>query len=82
MLTHKILQKNGPKFVTGLFNISENEMYNLRSNNNMLMLPKSRTNAMKRSFSYKAAYVWNTLPIDLKNTVLTIDNFKKKLERT
>ena len=26
---------------------------------------------------YKAAYVWNTLPIDLKNTVLTIDDFKR-----
>ena len=81
MLTHKILQKNAPKFVTELINISENEMYNLRSNNSMLMLPKARTNVMKRSFSYKAAYVWNTLPIDLKNTVLTSD-FKKKLERT
>ena len=30
---------------------------------------------------YKAAYVWNTLPIDLKNTVLTIDDFKKKLRK-
>ena len=36
---------------------------------------------MKCSFSYKVVYVWNTLPIDLKNTVLTIDDFKKKLRK-
>ena len=36
---------------------------------------------MKRSFSYEAAYVWNYLPIDLKNTILTIDDFKKKLRK-
>ena len=79
VLTNKILQKNTQKFLTELFNITENEIYNLQSNNNTLMLSKPRTNAMKRSFSYKAAYVWNSLPIDLKNTVLTIHDFKKKL---
>ena len=79
VLTNKILQKNAQKFLTELFNIAENEIYNLQSNNNTLMLSKPRTNAMKRSFSYKAAYVWNSLPIDLKNTVLTIHDFKKKL---
>ena len=36
-----------------------NENYNLRSNNKMLMLSKPKTNAMKRSFCYAAAKVWN-----------------------
>ena len=43
-----------------MFQITNNENYNLRSNNKMLMLSKPKTNAMKRSFSYAAAKVWNS----------------------
>ena len=62
------------------FQISENIRYNLRSNNNMLMLAKPRTNAMKRSFSYKAAKVWNTLPLSLKQESISVDDCKSKLK--
>ena len=30
---------------------------------------------------FESHKVWNSLPIDLKNTVLTIDDFKKKLRK-
>ena len=33
--------------------------YELRSNNNKLMLSKPKTNSMKRTFGYTAAKVWN-----------------------
>ena len=56
----KILNKDAPKAIMELYQISENQAYNLRNNNNMLMLSKPSTNAMKRSFSYEAAKIWNT----------------------
>ena len=49
-----------PPAIASMFQITNNENYNLRSNNKMLMLSKPKTNAMKRSFSYAAAKVWNT----------------------
>ena len=33
--------------------------YDLRSNNNTLMLPEPNTNAMKRTFGYRGAMLWN-----------------------
>ena len=48
-----------PPAIASMFQITNNENYNLRSNNKMLMLSKPKTNAMKRSFSYAAAKVWN-----------------------
>ena len=62
------------------FQISENVRCSLRSNNNMLMLFKPRTNAMKRSVSYKASKVWNTLPLSLKQESISVDDFKSKLK--
>ena len=32
---------------------------------------------IRACISYKTAKIWNTWPIDLKNTVLTIHDFKK-----
>ena len=57
-LVKKVLNHMCPPKITSMFQIANNENYNLRSNNKMLMLPKPKTNAMIRSFSY-AARVWN-----------------------
>ena len=54
--------------------------YNLRSNNDMLMLAKPRTNTKKRNFSYKAAKVWNILPQSLKQVSISVDDFQSKLK--
>ena len=42
-----------------LFSIAKRDCYQLRSNDNMLLLPKPNTNAMKKSFGYRAAVTWN-----------------------
>ena len=34
---------------------------------------------MKRSFSYKAAKVWNILPLSLKQESIFVDDFQSKL---
>ncbi len=43
-----------------MFHVSDNDNYNLRSNDLVLGLSKPNTNAMKRSFSYAAAKIWNS----------------------
>ena len=46
------------------------ENYQLRDNNLVLMLSKPNTNAMKRSFSYPAAKIWNSQDITIGKEVL------------
>ena len=57
------LQKNCPEGITEMFQFSSNHNHNLRSNNLMLRLAKPETNAMKKSFSYAAANIWNSQSI-------------------
>ena len=40
---------------------------NLRESSNNIFIPKRRTEAGKRAFSYRGAVLWNSLPSDLKN---------------
>jgi hypothetical protein len=44
-----------------MFKLSNSVRYELRSNNNKLMLSKPKTNSMKRTstFGYAAAKLWN-----------------------
>ena len=51
LFMRKVLKNEFPNSITEQFQIAVNDQYNLRSNHTMLMLPKPRTNAMKRSFS-------------------------------
>ena len=60
---NKALQKNCPEGITEMFQFSCNDNHNLRSNNLMLRLAKPKTNAMKKSFSYAAANIWNSQSI-------------------
>ena len=49
-----------------LFSITKRDCYQLRSNDNMLLLPKPNANAMKKSFGYRAAVTWNAQPLEDK----------------
>ena len=55
-----LLKRNCPEIISKMFTLENNETYNLRSNNNMLMLWKIKTNAIKRIFSYSAAKIRST----------------------
>ena len=48
------------------YDLKSYDHYDLRSYDNMLLLPKPNTNAMKKSFSYRAAVVWNVQPLEDK----------------
>ncbi len=46
-----------------MFQISYNDNHNLGSNDLMPRLANPKTNAMKKSFSYPAANIWNSQSI-------------------
>lgn len=66
----KALRKEQPENISNMFKIFKNEKYNLRNNNQMLVLAKPKTNAMMRSFSYAGAKIWNQQPITYRNNLL------------
>lgn len=80
LFVRKILKNEAPISISEQFHISVNEQYNLRSNFTTLKLPKPKTNAMKRSFSYHGAKTWNNLPTELKNLAISDKVFKNKLQ--
>ena len=55
----KALTCQCPKNISDMFKLSNSVRYELRSNNNKLMLSKPKTDSMKRTFGYAAAKVWN-----------------------
>ena len=54
-----------------------NTHYGLRNSANKLILPKPRTEYLKRSFSYSGAALWNSLPQALRECN-SLGAFKKK----
>ena len=53
------------KFITGDTNLSN---YNLRNADMNLLVPKPRTEYLKKSFGYSGAVLWNSLPTQAKQT--------------
>ena len=49
-----------------LFSIAKWDCCQLRSNDNMILLPKPNTNAIKKSFGYGAVVTWNAQPLEDK----------------
>ena len=67
-----------PNYLTQLFNLNNNVNHQLRSNNRSLYIPKSRTNFLKNSFSYRGAVSWNNLPHDIIDRAIT-GNIKRSV---
>ena len=62
IMTFKALRGDTPKYLSDLFVPSHNDMYQLRSNDRKLHAEKTNTNFLKKSFSYRGAVSWNSLP--------------------
>jgi hypothetical protein len=61
----KVVKNIAPNYLTNMFRKCDNSNYSLRSNNLKLSLPKPKTDFLKRSFSYRGAVAWNSLPSEL-----------------
>ena len=81
IMTFKILTGRSPRYLEKLSSVSQNDNYNLRSNQTKLNLSKPKTNFIKRSFSYRAAMSWDELSSEtIKNyTNLSVLSFKRQL---
>ena len=66
---YNVKHSNLSKPMKDMFEISNNEFYNLRSNAVDFHISKPKTNFMKKSISYSGASLWNNLP-----TAATGDN--------
>ena len=71
IMIFKTLQGLASNYLRQLLNISNNNSYQLRSNNRNLSLPKPRKKNCKKSFSYGGAVMWNVLPTNIINQALT-----------
>jgi hypothetical protein len=78
---HKIKNNVMPQSVIEMFKIKENQVYQFRSNNINFSLGKPVTNFMKRSISYSAASLWNSLP-SLAKEQNSLSKFKSILDRS
>ena len=68
-----------PEGISAMFDLTASvHSHNLRGNSNNIFIPRPRTEAGKRAFSYRGSVLWNSLPSDLRsqpNLKLFKDNF-------
>ena len=76
---YNIKHNNLSKPMKDMFEISDNEFHNLRSNAVDFHIPKPKTNFMKKSISYSGALLLNNLPTAAKQQGITISEFKNIL---
>ena len=77
---YNIKHNNLSEPMKDMFEISNNEFHNLRSNAVDFHIPKPKTNFMKKSISYSRALLWNNLPTAAKQQGITISKFKNILD--
>ena len=76
ILVHKVVHNKSPAYVRQELHAGTRS--NVNSRKSIFVLPKTRIDLYKMSFSYSGSYCWKLLPSDLKNTY-SIDKFKCKI---
>ena len=75
---YKVSNNIGPEYLTDLFKMREsnsNSTLILRSvSNKHFLIPKPKINLFKNSLWYSGALVWNSIPLDIKNS-MTLNSF-------
>ena len=78
-LMYKCINNLAPAYLCNLF-VPWTPNYDFRNAKKKLLLPKPRTDYLKRSFSYSAAILWNNLPEDIR-TSNSLGFFKRSSHR-
>ena len=69
-----------PRHLRGQYEINTvNNLYSLRNSELKLLPPKPRTDALKNSFKYSGAVLWNNLPFQLRSTQ-SLASFRRLLD--
>ena len=76
---YKVLNNLAPSSLAELFEHKRNiTKYDLRGSSTSLQLPQPKTEKLKKSFSYDGAKLWNSLPVDVRNSE-TLTIFKERI---
>ena len=78
LMVFKALNDLAPDYLSSMVSDRSTPGYVLRDSTNKLTVPLLRTNNPKRSFSYKGATLWNSLPCSLRR-VKSLNHFKQLL---
>ena len=78
VLVFKALKDLAPDYLFSMFTERSTSGYVLRDSTNKLNVPLPRTNYLKRSFSYRGATLWNSLPCNLRQEK-SLNRFKQLL---
>ena len=78
-LMYKCINNLAPAYLCNLF-APRTPNYYFRNAKKKLMLPKPRTDYLKRSFSYSGALLWNNLPEEIR-TSNSLGLFKRNSHR-
>jgi hypothetical protein len=80
LLVYKTLNNLAPKYLNNILSFSTNSSYNLRSVQRYnITNNRPNTNSLKRTFSYFAMEIWNSVPSNIKH-IRNIMSFKKQLK--
>ena len=76
---YKCINDLAPAYLCNWFDLRTSNYY-FRNAKKKLMLPKPRTDYLKRSFSYSGALLWNNLPEEI-GTSNSLGLFKRSSHR-
>ena len=80
IMMYKIVNNMVPEYLSSHFVLrSDTLTYNLRDSDGTLAIPQPRTNYCKRSLSYSGVVLWNSLPLNTRQS-LNLNEFKSKLK--
>ena len=75
----KVLNNMAPKCLSEHFTYTnEKSNYDLRDCESKICLPQPRTNSMKKSFIYNGAFIWNSLPKEIRESS-SLTDFSRKI---
>ena len=83
LVSFKILHGIAPRYLKDLVSVLPDSHYQLRRNNNGILLERPRLGTKKtmgdRAFSIAAPFLWNSLPLP-KRQEISIDSFKRSVK--
>ena len=79
LITFKTLQSSFPSYLCDLLTPYSPSRTLRSSNKNLLFIPNLKSAAARRSFSFAAPTVWNSLPLSLRTTT-SLTTFRSKLK--
>ena len=78
-ITFKAIKGLAPKYLSDLIEILQMSRYNLRRNNNGILLARSTIRTKKTMGDRASPILWNSLPLSVRQAA-TVDNFKSMVK--